>query len=124
MVDELDLMCMLLKEFLLLELLQLGFVYLMDELVWKCALLEVLGWCGWTSSAWCMDGALVGGVFLGALLELARAAMGTSSVLVRCPRGPSHCLAALWVRGRLGGDVVLVWVRLPLLGRRMGSWFR
>ena len=37
-----SLSCVLLERFYLFELLRLGFEYLVDELVWTCALLETV----------------------------------------------------------------------------------
>jgi len=62
-LDEVEMVeaCALLEKFLLFLLLQLSFGYLVDGLVLTCALLEVSGWRGWTSSAWWMGGARGGG---------------------------------------------------------------
>lgn len=57
LLDGLTLELALLETFLLPVLLRLGFGFLVGKQCFMYVLLEVSGWCGWSSSAWYMDGA-------------------------------------------------------------------
>ena len=136
LLDGLTLELALLETFLLPVLLRLGFGFLVGKQCFMYVLLEVSGWCGWSSSAWYMDGARGAGDLpgraAGACLGCCGGAFCTHTLppgpffpLLGCPPG----VRAPWRGGGAGvglapcvglGDGLVVQVRgvVPVLAPR------